>query len=320
MKMFFVIAVAVCTVTTFADETEGPTGVRRWSLTIGPAWRAAVKSSVSGSVSVNGVTPSYSRVYSDGSTVKVQDPDYPTDPSYQKYAATRTLTETTVSPYSSEAFFDGSDTDRPLGLRAIVGYDFYATKRFSLGLGLKFAAYWNMRSSASGSAGGGSIKVNRTRDYYLYSNGPIPDDTDFTSFSPDTDPYLPYRENESQPTEQIAGSIVNARIRSDLYQIGLGPQATWHALDWLDFYGRVEALCNLAHMNFDVGADSSTDTKCLLGFGGTLGCSAFFTDNLGLYAEAGYEWVDKAETDLGRARADVDFSSLVVSAGAIVRF
>jgi len=225
-----------------------------------------------------------------------------------------------VSPYGSETALDGSDTDRPLGLRAYVGYDFYATRRFSIGLGLKFAAYWNMRSSASGYAGGGSIKVNRTKDYYLYSNGPIPDDTDFMSFYPDADPYLPYRENESLPTEQIAGSMVNARIRSDLYQIGLGPQATWHAFDWIDFYGRVEALCNLAHMNFDVGADSGTDTECLLGFGGTLGCSAFFTDNFGLYAEVGYEWVDKAETDLDRARADVDFSSLVVSAGAIIRF
>ena len=34
-----------------------------------------------------------------------------------------------------------------------------------------------------------------------------------------------------------------------------------------------------------------------------------------IYAEAGYEWIDRAESDLGGMRADVDFSSLVVSAG-----
>ena len=58
----------------------------------------------------------------------------------------------------------------------------------------------------------------------------------------------------------------------------------------------------------------------MLGFGGTIGLAGYFTDNLGLYAEVGYEWIDKAETDLGAARMDVDYSSLIVSAGAIFRF
>lgn len=328
MKTLLAVVVSVLSFAGLAESERS--GARGWTLTVGPAWRARVKSSISGTGRVPGVSPSHSVVYdkdiaghgpwSVGEVEKVPDPDYPADPTFQKYAATRTATTTTVTPYSNDAALGGSDADRPLGLRAIVGYDFYATERFSLGLGLKFAAYWNMRSSASGHAGGGSISVHRTKDYYLFNNGPIPDDTDFTSFYPDTDPYLPYQENEELPSEQIAGSFINARIRSDLYQIGIGPQATWHAFDWLDFYGRVEALCNIAHMNFEVGPDDSTDTKCLFGFGGTLGCAAFFTENFGLYAECGYEWVDKAETDLGRARADVDFSSFIISTGAIVRF
>lgn len=162
--------------------------------------------------------------------------------------------------------------------------------------------------------------MHKTKDYFLFNDGPIPDDTDFTSCYPEADPYLPYRQDENLPSEQIAGSVINARIRSDLYQIGIGPQATWHVFDWLDFYGRIEALCNLAHMNFEVGSGDSMDTKCLLGFGGTLGCSAFFTENFGLYAEAGYEWVDEAEINLGRAKANVDFSSFILSTGVIVRF
>lgn len=297
-----------------------------WNLTVGPAWRSRVKSSISGAAASGaGVTASDTTTYdrddpndrtSFGASdvERVQDPDYPSDPSFEKYAYTRTATRTTVTPHDGAARMDASDTDGPLGVKANLGYAFWETERLSVGLSLKAAAYWKMRAAASGVAGGGTRTVRTVKDYYLFNGGPIPPDGDFTSFRPDSDPYLPYRET-SETAEAIPGRRVSARFRSDLWQIGLGPQATWRVCDWLDAYGRVEALCNIAHLDFDAGGARGRDTKCLLGFGGTLGLVARLTDSLGLYAEAGYEWIDRAESDLGGLRGEVDFSSLVVSAG-----
>lgn len=300
-----------------------------WNLTVGPAWRSRVKTSISGGVA-SSVTASDTTIYdredpndrtSFGASdvERVQDPDYPADPSFEKYAYTRTATRTTVTPHDGAARMDASDTDGPLGVKANLGYDFWTTERLSVGLSLKTAAYWRMRAAASGVAGGGTRTVRTVKDYYLFNGGPIPPDGDFTSFRPDSDPYLPYRET-SDTTEIIPGRRVSARFRSDLYQIGLGPQATWHVCGWLDAYGRVEALCNIAHLDFDARGAHGTDTQCRFGFGGTLGLVASLTESLGLYAEVGYEWIDRAETDLGGMRADVDFSSLVVSVGLSFSF
>lgn len=301
-----------------------------WRLTVGPAWRSRVKSSVSGRVSGAGLaaqdTTTYDRddpnartEFSASDAERVQDPDYPSDPSFEKYAYTRTATRTVVTPNDGAARMDASDTDSSLGVKANLGYDFWATERFSMGLSLTAAAYWRMRAAASGTAGGGTRTVSTVKDYYLFSGGPIPPDGDFTSFRPDADPYLPYRET-TETTEAIAGRRVSARFRSDLYQLGLGPQATWHICDRIDAYGRVEALCSIAHLDFDAGAAHGTDTQCLLGFGGTLGLVAGLTECLGLYAEVGYEWIDGAETSLGGLQAEVDYSSLVVSAGLVFSF
>lgn len=301
-----------------------------WSLTVGPAWRSRVKSSVSGAARGAGLaaqdTTTYDRddpnartEFSASDAERVQDPDYPSDPSFEKYAYTRTATRTVVTPNDGAARLDASDTDGPFGVKANLGYDFCTTERFSLGLSLKAAAYWKMRTAVSGTVGGGTRTVSTVKDYYLFNGGPIPSDIDFTSFRPDADPYLPYRET-SETTEAIAGRCVTARLRSDLYQLGLGPQATWHVCGGFDVYGRVEALCNLAHLDFDAGAAHGTDTQCLLGFGGTLGLVAGLTDSLGLYAEAGYEWIDRAETGLDGLRTEVDCSSLVVSAGLVLSF
>lgn len=242
----------------------------------------------------------------------------PGDPSARKYAATRTVTETVVTPSGTQARLDGSNVDRPLGVKANLGYDIWSTERFALRLNLSFAAYWNMRSAASGFAGGGRIDVRRTTEYYLFGSGPIPDDTDFTSFQPDAEPYR--RDAVDLAPTELAERRLHARIRSDLYQIGLGPQATWHVCGGLDAYGRVEALCSLAHLDFDTGVARTAETKCLPGVGGTVGLAASIAGNVALYAEAGYEWIDAAETKLGRARAEVDFSGLVLGAGVVVSF
>ena len=51
-----------------------------------------------------------------------------------------------------------------------------------------------------------------------------------------------------------------------------------------------------------------------------LGLAASITENVGLFTEVGYEWIDKADMGLGRTDAEFDFSSLVVSAGVVFRF
>ena len=286
MKKIWLMAAGMASLAALADANP-------WQISVGPAWRSRVKGSVSGTTQsgYDKPDPSTKTSFGAGDVEVVQDPDYPTDPAMQKYAYTRTQSTTVTG---------GSDTDSPLGFRAALSRDVFAAGDFTFGLAATFAAYWRMESSVSG-------LTLRRKDIYYFSGGPIPP-------APVTPPFLP---DAVPSSETLPGLPVGkaARLRSDLYQIGLGPQAMWHVCEGLDAYGRVEALCNIAHLDFDAGGARGTDTQCLLGFGGTLGLVARLTERLGLYAEAGYEWIDRAETDLGGMRADVDFSSLVVSAG-----
>ena len=113
---------------------------------------------------------------------------------------------------------------------------------------------------------------------------------------------------------------MGAQLRADLYQIGLGPTVSWRACRWLDAYAVAAALCNIAALDFACDGASVSETQCRLGFGADVGLVANVTDWLGLYGEVGYEWVDGFDTSVGDVRSTVDFSSLVVSAGIVLRF
>ena len=291
MKKFMLMVAGMASLAALADANP-------WQISVGPAWRSRVKGSVSGTTQdvYDKPDPSTKTSFGAGDVEVVQDPDYPNDPTMTKYAYTRTQS-TTVT--------DGSDTDSPLGFKATLSRDIFGAGDFSFGLAATFAAYWRMESSVSG-------LTLRRKDLYYFSGGPIPPD-------PVTPPFLP-EETPSSETLQSLPVGTAARLRSDLYQIGLGPQATWRACGWLEAYGRIQALCNIAHMDFDAGPASASDTKCLFGAGGTLGLMASITENVGLFAEVGYEWIDKADTSLGRTDAEFDFSSLVVSAGVCFSF
>ena len=311
MRILFATVVAFVSLVAIADD-----GCSRWNVTFGPAWRARMKSSISGGSYVPAGVSSYSSSTSKR-IVRVADP---LTPGYDLYADEVTRTETIGTPGNPFASLGSSDWNSPLGLKAAVGYDFCSGERFAVGLNLKFAAFWNMRSSASGMAGGGSVRTQSETDYYLYEDGPYPEDTDFSFSQPSATPYAPYHQDLAGDVVQYPMKSVHARIRSDLYQIGLGPKATWHALDWLDAYVGVEALCNIANLDFDCNASNSSETLCRIGFGGNAGLTAYLTEYLGIYAEAGYEWIDKVDTSVGGANAEVDFSSLVVSAGLLISF
>ena len=95
---------------------------------------------------------------------------------------------------------------------------------------------------------------------------------------------------KENPPYVILGKLTASSFRGDLYQIGLGPKVTWSpfvgwcdSLSWLDVYGGVEVLCNLARTEFDADGHSSSQTDCLLGFGGNVGLVGNITDNIGIY-------------------------------------
>ena len=325
MKKVLLVAVMMCAGMAIAEGSANP-----WRLTVGPAWRSRVKASISGNAQVDAVSASHTVTYdkdiagktswSIGDVTTVPDTD-PTAPAGSTlYAAESVRTERTVSPGDASGRMDASDEDSPLGFKMGVGCDFYDDGRFSVGMDLKFAAFWDMESAVFGSAGGGTVRVKTDKDYFLFENGPYPNDTDFSYSLPNADPYLPYREAISDTTTALPSSAIRAMVTSDLYQLGVGPRFGWHVFDWLDAYARVFALCNIADVDFDVSGRSEGDVKCKFGVGADVGLAAWFTENFGIYAEAGYEWIDESTVRNGGMEAELDYSSLIVSMGLMVRF
>lgn len=301
----------------------------RWHLTVGPAWRENVKSRITGAataapVGASGV--SYDKDVSDRSTwgtlVEKQDPSYGAVMGKDRlWAVEATRTETIATPGAGRFDADASNDDSPLGFNLAAGYDFYQGEMFSVGLNLRFAAFFDMKASASGAVDSGSIRTIVLKDYFLFENPPYPSKPILPTSTPNAEPYEPYREAVSDTTSAGAGSrYVSARLESDLYQIALGPRLTWHALKWLDVYGGVDAIINFAAMDFKADGASTSDVETLLGFGGSIGLDAYLTDWLGLYAQVGYEWIDDAEVSAGGIDGEADFSSLVVSVGVVLTF
>ena len=223
-------------------------------------------------------------------------------------------------PDGGAAGVDATDTRAPLGLKARAGHDVWTAGDFSLALDLRFAGYWGVRADASG-RGGGATAVTRTgTDWWLFTGGPYPDDRDFGyAPNPERDPSAPTTWGPETVT-RTPGQAVRARLRADLYQVGLGPTVTWRACPWLDAYAGAAALCNLAHLDFDAGASRASETRCRPGFAGEVGLTARLTDGLGLFAEVGYEWIDRFGASADGLSARVDFSGLVVSAGLAASF
>lgn len=320
----FVVCVAVIA---FASGAFGA-----WELTVGPAWRSRAKSRISGSVSVVPVAASSTVSYdqniathgawtgAEPNLVTVVDPSPFALPGDTLWAATAIRTETTVTPGGAFAKLGCTDHDSPMGIKSSVGINVMEIGPVSISLNMRLAAYWRMQSSVSGASGGGTIRTDTFNDYYLFSSGPYPPGTSFAFSFPDTAPYLPYRTPTGSTITAFPANSVRARMKSDLYQIGFGPKASVCVIDWLEVYASVEVLCNLVHEDFDVNGISNSSTTCRLGFGAEAGAVIWLIDGIGLYAEAGYEWIDEANVKIGNAKALADFSSLVMSAGLRVEF
>lgn len=301
-----------------------------WELSIGPAWRSTAKSRVSGSAQVTPPAASFTATYdkvlptlgwtgAEPEIVTVTDPVslLPT------YAATATRTETAVTPGLAVGSLDASDSDDSMGLKADATWNVYEEGAFSAGVNFCFSAYWGMRSTVRGSAGG-STTVSTYTDYFLFSSGPYPPTAPGSPLWPifplDATPSLPLRTPLDVTTTPHPASAIRARITGDLYQLGVGPRVSYRAIDWLEAYAGAEVLCNIAHTDFAVNGASDASTSCRLGAGGEVGAVAWITDSFGLYAEAGYEWVDETSARNGGMKAGTDFSSLVVGAGLMFGF
>lgn len=325
-KTTVLIFAGVFSVAAIADSEFGP-----WRFSAGPAWRSRVKATLTGNAPVTPVKASHTVTYDKdiagtaswddiGDAVVKPDPDPFASPGDELYAIESVRTETTVIPGASDVAVRSSDEEAPLGFKLGGGYDFYENGTFSVGLDFKFAAYWDMESGVSGSAAGGSTRVQTMKDYFLFTNGPYPPAGSLSPFLPETDPHLPYREPISDTATLLPSKSVRAMVTSDLYQFGVGPRFGWHVFEWLDAYAGVFALLNIADMDFEVNGRNESDVKCKVGFGADVGLAAWITENIGIYAEAGYEWIDEPTVRNGSTSAEMDYSSLIVSIGGIVRF
>ena len=325
MKKVLLFAVVMCGGMVIAESTSNP-----WRLTVGPAWRSRVKASISGSAQSDAVSASHIVTYDKnvagktswgiGDVTTVPDTDSTAPAGSTLYAAESVRTETIVSPDSGSGRIDASDEDSPLGFKVGVGCNFYDDGRFSVGLDFKFAAFWDLESVVTGSAGGGTVRVKKDKDYFLFENGPYPNDTDFSYSLPNADPYLPYREAISDTTTALPSQSIRAMVTSDLYQLGIGPRFGWHVCNWLDAYAGVSARCNIAAVDLEVDGRGESATECRFGAGADIGLAAWFTENVGFYAEVGYEWINEPTVRNGGMLAEIDYSSLIVSTGLILKF
>ena len=308
----------------FAGENEEGRG--RWTFSAGPSWRSRVKMETHGTLVAPAPTPpKTTKVRSPGTLVA--DPNagkggIPADGKLWGVSDTRTeVYGTAGANYSA----DDTDVERPLGLNLQGCYDLVRGETWSVGLNLRFAGYWNLKSSSRGYYNAGSTVTDVYRDDYIF-----PDLAPDGDFAPDPADNIVANGDPTRLShnEDYRGSrAVSTRLRSDLYQIGFGPKVTWSpfvgwcdALTWIDVYGGVEVLCNLAHNEFRADGHSSSQTDCLIGFGGNVGIVGNLTENIGIYGQVGYEWIDKSDVSTGGFKADIDYSSLVVSAGIQVRF
>ena len=325
MKKVLLFVVVMCGGIVIAESTSNP-----WRLTVSPVWRSRTKASISGNAQVDTVSALHTVTYDKdiagktswgiGDVTTVPDTDLSAPAGSTLYAAESVRTETTVSPGSDSGRIDASDEDSPFGFKMGIGYDFYDDGRFLVGFDFKFAVFWDMESQVSGSAGGGTVRVKKDKDYFLFENGPYPNDTDFSYSLPNADPYLPYREAISDTTTALPSSAIRAMVTSDLYQLGIGPRFGWHVCNWLDAYAGVSALCNIAAVDFEVNGHGESASECRFGVGADVGLAAWLTENVGLYAEVGYEWIDESNVRNGGVSVELDYSSLIVSTGLMVRF
>lgn len=300
IKIFGFAAAALVSASAFAD----------FSFNAGYSWRTPMKTSFKGTTTE--ITPP-GGIYNDGRITfgEMAEDGYP-DWEGGTFGTAQNTTVPTGNDYTlilnrDESVASGSDEDSIHGFTAAMGYDFYEGEAISIGATLRFAGYWGLNNSTPGG-------------YMVYN-----DTYRFTGLLDGRDPQ-PDRMNFDEPDAYegrdyiIGGPGGRVTLKSDLYQIGLGPKVTWHALSFLDVYGGVEALCCFVNSDLDAGGAAKSEVSNLWGVGGHLGLTGYVTENIGVFGQAGYEWIDEDEIRVKGISAKTDYSSLVLSAGLQFRF
>lgn len=301
-----------------------------WMFSVGSVWRSRVKIETSGRIAAEHTVASSTkkRDMSDSANWDKDKAELVAHPN----AGEGTLAEDdvlwgidderveTYTVAGQDYVVNMSDVERPMGVSLQAAYTLYQTETWSVALAVRFAGYWNMKSSSSGRYAGASKVTETWADHYVF-----PEEAADADFDPDPE-YGTIAANgstlKSREVEDSGSRTVATRFRGDLYQLGIGPNFVWspfaegaETAGWLDLFCTVELLGNVAHSTLKADGDSASDTTFLFGVGAALGAAAYFTENCGVYGQVGYEWIDDTDVAVGGFRTDVDYSSLVVSAG-----
>lgn len=66
--------------------------------------------------------------------------------------------------------------------------------------------------------------------------------------------------------------------------------------------------------------DEENEIRFLPRVGGTMGLSLPILENIMLYGEIGYEWIEKTNISVNQFRCEIDYSGMTLSTGAILKF
>lgn len=301
--------------TGLAEEENGE--ARRWHFYAGPAWRTGMKVDAKGGSAApadgwvrpdgTGAGSTLDWGVSDASQIHVAP-----DPVWGGNIYTLHISDGGASPMSED------DLDA-LGTTAALTYDLLVRDSFRIGARLGAAGYWGMREELDG-VNYGNIYLMPSGDL-IYGGGQPPL---VSSGDPLTD-----SEVLLTPVGTFPAGSTRLTVKSDLYQLALGPEMTWVPVQRLRLSLAPAVLLNFANLRMSsesanalgqTEGASENATKFLAGGGAQSGVFYDLTERLGIGGTVGYEWIQKASADCGPTAVDIDYSALTVSAGLTLNF
>ena len=312
------------------EASEAPKELGRWTLSAGAAWRSQVKLELSGTATQAPLRSSRQE--------REEDPQNPADwhletvaspitskpPSMWSTANTRE--EVLTRGGDREISLSADEEESVTGVELRLGCDLWRSGTFSAGLGLHAAGFPESEVSCTGTLAPSQMRRKTYVDHYYFLSdswtGDASVDLDWAAdgSKPQGTPYRSEQTGDTGWKSAGDGRTVTARLRSELYQVGAGPQVRWDALPWLGLYAEVDALLNFVKAELEADGASESGTETLPGVGGYAGLELRPTAWCGLFGHVGYEWVDRREISAGGFRGEVDYSSLTGAAGVVLRF
>ena len=297
------IKFAVCTLAAAISASA----LADWSFNVGYAWRSQADTSFKGASAQGRSGGNYADGHVNDGVTAEGYPDWEGDNFSQ--LPSRTVAgkyDYALLLNGSEANGSGGSDDSASGLTASIGCDLYRQDAFDISAVLRFAGYWGFENS---SAGGASTYLDTYRFTGLLAG-----------IDPEPSP-ANYDIPEFEGREYLSGGPGGrVTLKSDLYQLALGPKVTWHAASWLDIYGGAEVLCCFANDRLDAGGASTDEVNNLWGLGLSAGFTGWLDESVGIFGQIGYEWIEDDEISVQGVRAETDYSSLILSVGLRFRF